>query len=89
MFGNQSKKQIGEKNDPTVYSRLWYASSAVRNNTYGPTPQHYENLDIAEKEFENVRDSLNNIIEQRIPEIEQSLMDAGAPWIEGQPIPGG
>jgi len=88
MFGNQSKQLIGEKRAPTVYSRLWFASSGIRNNTYGPTPEHIRNLEIAESEFREIRESLTNIIDKRIPALEEELISEGAPWIEGQPIPG-
>lgn len=87
MFGNASKREIGEKTDPTVYSRLSFAFSGASNSTYGPTPQHRKSLEIARKEFEELEPRLNELINERIPGLEKALAEAGAPWIEGQQIP--
>jgi hypothetical protein len=55
--------------------------------TYGPTPMHRRSLEIAKSEYEALKTELNDIHERRIPETEKLLIDAGAPWMEGQPIP--
>ena len=44
-------------------------------------------LEIAESEFAELRVELERILNQRLPETERALMRAGAPWVEGQPIP--
>jgi hypothetical protein len=67
-------------------SRLRSASSGVKNSTYGPTPTHIRSLDIAKSEFKKILIVLENIIELEIPALEKQLIDAGAPWMEGQEI---
>ncbi|MCF8369317.1 MAG: hypothetical protein K9G76_09770 [Bacteroidales bacterium] len=86
LNGNRSKLQIGEKNNPTVRSRLDVASSGLQG-TYGPTAMHRQNLDIAKSEFSAIRLKLEDIGKVRLPEIRKMLKDAGAPWIEGQDLP--
>ena len=87
LNGNRSKRQVGEKNDPTVRSRLRVALSGVATATYGPTKMHRENFEIAREEFKAIRTELEEIRVSRIPEIIKILIEAGAPWFEGQPIP--
>ena len=85
LNGNRSKREIGEKNNPTIARRLNMASSF--NSTYGPTPMHKRSLEIAATEFKELRKNLENIINMELPKVEDALKAAGAPWIEGQPIP--
>ena len=86
FYGNKSKSEIGEKSPPTVYRRMRFAASGT-GSTYGPTPSQQESLEIAREQFGKIRSELEQINNQRIPELMQALEEAGAPWIEGQPIP--
>jgi photosystem II stability/assembly factor-like uncharacterized protein len=84
--GNSAKLEIGEKTDPTIRSRMNVAMSGART-TYGPTPMHKQSLEIAKSEYEIFRAELADIHERRIPEVEKRMTEAGAPWMEGLPIP--
>jgi photosystem II stability/assembly factor-like uncharacterized protein len=84
--GNTAKREIGEKTNPTIGSRLNVAMAGART-TYGPTPMHKQSLEIAKSEYEVLRTELADIHDKRIPEIEKLMTEAGAPWMEGQPIP--
>ena len=86
LNGYQSKREVGEKNAPTIRGRLRVASAGIRTS-YGPTAMHKQSYDIASQEFEIFKPKLETIRSEKIPEMEQLLIDAGAPWIEGQPIP--
>ena len=86
FYGNRSRSEIGEKSPPTVYRRMRFAASGT-GSTYGPTPSQQESLEIAREQFGKIRSELEQISNQRIPELMQALEEAGAPWIEGQPIP--
>jgi hypothetical protein len=88
LYGNKSKHEIGEKNNPTIMNRLNAASIGVQNSTYGPTPTHIKSLNIAKIEFNEIQIELTNITKNKFPILEKQLIDAGAPWIEGQEIPG-
>ena len=87
LYGNKSKHEIGEKINPTIMSRLNAASMGVQNSTYGPTPTHIKSLDIAKNEFNEIVLELEVIIDQDIPILEKQLIEAGAPWMEGNDIP--
>ncbi len=86
LNGNLAKLEIGEKTDPTIQSRLYVAMSGT-GTTYGPTPMHKRSLAIAKSEYETFRAQLADIHDRRIPETEKLMTEAGAPWMEGQPIP--
>jgi photosystem II stability/assembly factor-like uncharacterized protein len=85
--GNRSKRQVGEKGTPTIGSRLRFAMGGTRRSTYGPTPNLQRSLEIADRQFAEVRRTLDRILEQQLPDMERALSEAGAPWVEGQPIP--
>lgn len=85
--GNQSKEEIGEKNDPTVSSRMFIAMRGL--TTYGPTDLHRQSLEIAKAEFQELKQELDDICNNKIPAVERALAAAGAPWIEGQPLQDG
>ena len=87
LNGNRSKRQIGEKNKPTIAWRQEIASYGTFYSTYGATPLHKRSLEIAATEFLELKKNLDIIINQDIPKIEAALKAAGAPWIDRQPIP--
>jgi len=88
LNGNRSKRQVGEKYDPTIRTRLNLAASGTRLSTYGPTPTHIKSNEIAEKQFRDLRSRLDSVLNEQLPVFEKKLQDAGAPWVEGQPLPG-
>ena len=85
--GNRSKIEVGEKNNPTVLSRLDISTWGSFGSTYGPTENLKNNLDIAGSEFVQLKKDLDDILNVKLPAVEKALMDAGAPWVIGQPIP--
>ncbi|MEO0473973.1 MAG: glycosyl hydrolase, partial [Bacteroidota bacterium] len=89
LNGNRSKQQIGEKNNPTVQSRLGAVSTGVNNATYGPTPTHKATFEIAKAELGEIRSALQTITGDDMPKLEDALRKVGAPMIEGQALPVG
>ncbi|MFC2096617.1 WD40/YVTN/BNR-like repeat-containing protein, partial [Bacteroidota bacterium] len=87
FYGNKSKGEVGEGNNPTVYNRIGVAQIGTSNSTYGPTPTHKRSLEIAKKQFGEIKLKLVDIIDNKIPPLEDELKNAGAPWIEGQALP--
>ncbi len=83
MNGNRTKREIGEKTNPTISSRFFTAYRGA-STTYGPTEMHKQSLDIAKKELADLSRALEKMHNETIPELEKALMEAGAPWIEGQ-----
>jgi photosystem II stability/assembly factor-like uncharacterized protein len=89
LNGHPAKRRVGESSPPSIRGRLRFAMGGVRMSTYGPTPNIRNSFDIAKSEFGDFKTALENLLYERIPAMEKALMDAGAPWIEGQPIPEG
>ncbi len=87
FFGSKAKNEVGEKNNPTIYNRISAAQMGTMNSTYGPTPTHKRSLEIAQKEFIELKAHLVEIMDNKIPAIEKELIESGAPWIKGQPLP--
>lgn len=87
LNGSRAKRNVGERINPTIIGRLWFAMGGTRNSTYGPTPNIEKSLEIASGQFAELKAGLENIITQQLPDVEKALMEAGAPWIEGRSIP--
>jgi len=88
LEGKESMQQLNEPQGPTIGQRMFVAMIGTGRSTYGPTPTHEMSLDIAEREFTDVRAELERLIEARIPALERALQEAGAPWTPGAPLPG-
>jgi hypothetical protein len=86
LSGNRTKSEIGERNAPTIGSRLRVARRGL-STTYGPTELHRESLAIAKKELAMIAGQVEKISLEAIPILEKSLKKAGAPYIHGQGIP--
>ena len=87
LEGKESMEQLNQPQGPTIAQRMFVALIGTGRSTYGPTPTHEMSLEIAEKQFGQVRTELNGLVEQRIPALEQALLEAGAPWMPGSPMP--
>ncbi|MDT8409952.1 MAG: hypothetical protein RQ741_10170 [Wenzhouxiangellaceae bacterium] len=87
LEGKQLLSELNEPQGPTIGQRIFVAVIGTGRSTYGPTPTHKRSLEIAEQQFAAVRTELNRIVEQRIPALEQQLLEAGAPWTPGGAVP--
>ena len=86
MDGNQSKQGPGEKTKPTIGDRLFSVSRGIGQSTYGPTDTNRRTLELAMKQLVADRKNFESI-QKEISELAQDLLDSGAPWIEGEPLP--
>ncbi len=80
LNGNASKKEIGEKDIPSISSRLSVAQRGF-STTYGPTEMHMKSLDMAKTLFNRVKPELEKFIKIDVPKIEEKLLKAGVPPI--------
>lgn len=87
LNGDRQKAEVGESSPPTVRSRLRVAGQANSSTLYGPTATQKESLVFAKNAYRDIRAKVVAITENRIPALERELVAAGAPWIEGQPLP--
>ncbi len=87
MNGDPLKQEVGEPTAPTPRSRMYIGFRAL-NTTYGPTAMHLETVAIGKQQLQDIKAELAAVIEETLPALEADLMKAGAPWIEGQALPG-
>ena len=87
LNGSRAKAAIGEAEAHTVSSWLSAAGLGTRLSTYGPTPTHRESLNYAQEALSAIQADVNRLLQESLPELEQAITEAGAPWVPGQPIP--
>ncbi len=87
LSGNQSKETVGEPQAPTPRSWMFVGVRAMRT-TYGPTKMHEQSVDRGISELAVIKERLATFGETVLPALEKALMNAGAPWIEGQGLIG-
>lgn len=83
-FGSPSRNEVGEHNPPNISDRLRAVSSGVMNSTYGPTKMHKKTFEIAKKEYKRLFNLVMDVKNNRVPVLEKSLKEIGAPYIEGE-----
>ena len=86
LNGNRSKRGPGEKNNPTVGSRMFVVNRVLEFSTYGPTTTAKENLAIAEEQLDTIQEKLENN-KKSLAAMGREFMKAGAPWVEGEGLP--
>ncbi len=87
LIGNRSRREIGEPMVPSVARRLEVATTGVGSSTYGPTPTHTRSLELAERAFAEVRQTLHQLLDVELPDIEAQMEAAGVPWTPGRGVP--
>ncbi len=80
--GPKAKNEIGVRYPPTVMDRLNVAVTGTSYATYGPTPMHRESLALAGNELIKIKNRLSQIIEKKIPELENKLKAVNAPYVK-------
>jgi hypothetical protein len=86
LYGNRARRQVGEKTKPTLGSRLFSVQLGVARSTYGPTATHRKSLDIANAQLRQIKNALAEARAEATA-LGESLLQAGAPWVEGSPLP--
>ena len=83
LNGNTAKKEIGEKNKPTIGSRLFALNRGITLSTYGPTETHKETMTIIKNQLSELNKSLIAAT-TKLSVLAKQVQAAGGPWIEGQ-----
>lgn len=78
---------VGQLTPDSVGTRLSVAQIGTMFSTYGPTPTHVRMMDLAEDEFAGIKADINTLLNEALPAFEKKLLDAGAPWVPGMPLP--
>ena len=87
LSGNQAMASVGQDPQATLEIRLGKVLIGTAFSTYGPTPTHIQTLEYAETDFSTVRSRLNTLQQATIPAFSSALIEAGAPWTPGDPVP--
>jgi hypothetical protein len=72
---------MGEKNDPTLGSRLFAVNRGISNSLYGPTNTHLKMLEIIYQELQVYQVKMEEITSQ-LSEIEKQIEENGGPLLE-------
>ncbi len=78
--GSESKKEVGEKDNLTIYDRLWSARGGWYPNSYGPTALHMRSYDIAKKMLDRLEPEISDYL-SKVDEVGKILEEAGAPIV--------
>lgn len=81
LRGNSAKNEVGEKQDIGPGGRLNNASFGTSFSTYGPTPMHIQNLELAESAISDIRQNLTDLVQGDLKKLTEALKKAGAPFI--------
>ncbi|MFK8103795.1 MAG: glycosyl hydrolase [Saprospiraceae bacterium] len=86
LNGDMARQEPGEKVNPTIGGRLFSISIGIGNSTYGPTTNQKNGLTIVNKQMQALQTKLM-ASRTKISQLAKDMIAAGAPWIEGEPLP--
>ncbi len=78
--GNESKKEIGEKDYPTIMDRLSVAQRGFYGNSYGPPKLHMDSFEIAKNMWNKLKVEIQKF-NSSILAFENKLNQLGTPSI--------
>lgn len=80
LEGSPAKAEVGEKEQPTLQYRLYFAANALMGNSYGPTTLHMESFAMASQLFEELQPRIDRFVQQ-VDQLAKKLEAAGAPFV--------
>lgn len=83
LSGDPLRAEVGEKSLPTIGSRLSVAAMGTNYSTYGPSPMHKQSLAIAQKQLKELKAKLDQMVNEKIPALEEELVKVKAPYVKG------
>jgi hypothetical protein len=86
LYGSRARRQVGERTGPTIESRLSSVELGVVQSTYGPTATHRMSLEIVSSQLRQIKMDLATARAEAAV-LGDDLLRAGAPWVEGNPLP--
>ncbi len=88
LSGNQRRGMANDQGPVSISRRLMVVQFGTQFSLQGPTATHLESYNIAQRQFDDLREELNRIVLTELPMLEQKLEEAGVPWTPGRPTPG-
>ncbi len=89
LWGHRRRDYLKETQPVSVSARLGVFRGNLTSSTYGPTPMHQEQFDLAREQFAAASAELGAVVQTELPRLEAALEAAGVPWTPGRPVPGG
>ncbi|MEN8224134.1 MAG: glycosyl hydrolase [Bacteroidota bacterium] len=86
VYGDPAKRELSQYDYPTVMQRWSVAAAGANNLSYGPTNTQVMSLEIARDQFTSLKTDLELIVNEQLPALEQKMIEAGAPWMNGMPL---
>lgn len=80
LEGSPAKAEVGEKEQPTLQYRLYFAANGLMGNSYGPTTLHMESFAMASQLFEELQPRIDRFVQQ-VDQLAKKLETAGAPFV--------
>lgn len=80
LYGSKSKKEIGEKEDPTIFERLSISKRGFYGNSYGPTKLHMKSFEISKNQWKLIEPKINQFINE-VNKLGENLEKLGSPKI--------
>ncbi len=88
LAGNDRRDdEYADPGPVTVLRRLGVVSLGNFLSTYGPTPMHRRQFEIAQEEFAELHAAFERILSDEMPALERRLDEAGVPWSPGRQLP--
>ncbi|GAB5413880.1 MAG: hypothetical protein Cons2KO_14830 [Congregibacter sp.] len=87
LTGHKSRDAVGDYDAHHVTDWISHVKNGVSQSSYGPTPSHRKSLGYAKEAFAPLRERLNKVLQSDLPALREDLLEAGAPWGAGQPVP--
>jgi hypothetical protein len=88
LSGSEVRDTAGDPGPLSIQTRLGTAWRGTGNSTYGPTPMHKRQFEIAQEEFAELNATLSQLLDVDLPDLEVELDAAGVPWTPGRGVPG-
>jgi hypothetical protein len=82
LEGSEAKDEIGERDPPTPGNRLNVGENGLET-TYGPTELHRRTVDAGRNELATIRQRIDRLAQQVVPELQRAVETTGAPPVEG------
>ena len=86
LRGDRLRQGYSEPTEPSAQGRMFTAIIGNSFSTYGPTPMHLRQVELAEGQLSEVETALEAFVAE-LPEFERKLDAAGVPWTPGRSIP--
>ena len=81
--GDPIRGSLNESSAPTISGRVGGVIGGHWSTRQNPTLTHRRNVEIAQREFAALERELADLRDRGLVELEEALVDAGAPWTPG------